>query len=39
MVEANSKEELVKWAERCLADPGDVIEIRQIFDAAAESGR
>jgi hypothetical protein len=34
MVEANSKEELVKWAERCPADEGDVIEIRQIFDAA-----
>jgi hypothetical protein len=25
MVEANSKEELVKWAQRCPADPGDVI--------------
>ena len=34
MVEAHSKEELVKWAQRCPADPGDVIEIRQIFDAA-----
>ena len=34
MVEANSKEELVKWAERCPADPGDVIEIRQIFNLA-----
>ena len=34
MVETNSKEELVKWAQRCPADPGDVIEIRQIFDAA-----
>ena len=34
MVEANSKEELVKWAQRCPADPDDVIEIRQIFDAA-----
>jgi hypothetical protein len=34
MIEANSKEELVKWAQRCPADPGDVIEIRQIFDAA-----
>jgi hypothetical protein len=33
LVEANSKEELVKWAQRCPADPGDVIEIRQIFDA------
>ncbi len=32
MVEANSKEELVKWAQRCPADPGDVIEIRQIFE-------
>lgn len=33
MVEADSKEELVAWAQRCPADPGDVIEIRQIFDA------
>lgn len=32
MVEAGSKEELVKWAQRCPADPGDVIEIRQIFE-------
>lgn len=31
MVEAKSKEELVKWAQRCPADEGDVIEIRQIF--------
>ena len=30
-VEAESKEELVKWAERCPAKEGDVIEIRQIF--------
>ena len=34
MVEANSKEELVKWAQRCPADEGDVIEIRQIFAEA-----
>ncbi len=34
MVEANSKEELVKWAQRCPADEGDVIEIRQIFEEA-----
>ena len=34
MVEANSKEELVKWAQRCPAADGDVIEIRQIFDEA-----
>jgi hypothetical protein len=34
MVEANSKEELVAWAQRCPAEEGDVIEIRQIFDLA-----
>ncbi len=33
-VEANSKEELVKWAQSCPADPGDVIGIRQIWDEA-----
>jgi hypothetical protein len=32
MIEADSKEELVKWAERCPAEEGDIIEIRQIFD-------
>jgi hypothetical protein len=34
LVEAPSKEEVVKWAQRCPADPGDVIEIRQIFGEA-----
>ena len=34
LVEANSKEELVQWAQRCPADPGDVIEIRQVSEAA-----
>ena len=34
MVEANSKEELVKWAQRCPAEEGDTIEIRQIFEVA-----
>jgi hypothetical protein len=34
LVEASSKEELVKWAQRCPADEGDVIEIRQVFDEA-----
>ncbi len=33
-VEADSKEELVEWALSCPAEPGDVIEIRQIFDVA-----
>lgn len=32
LVEADSKEELVKWAQRCPAEEGDTIEIRQIFD-------
>lgn len=31
LVEADSKAEVVRWAERCPADDGDVIEIRQIF--------
>lgn len=31
LVEASSKEEVVKWAQRCPADEGDIIEIRQIF--------
>ena len=35
MLEADSKEELVKWAQRCPAQKGDVIEIRQIFDCAS----
>jgi len=31
LVEAPSKEEVVKWAQRCPAKEGDTIEIRQIF--------
>ena len=31
LVEAPSKEEVVKWAQRCPADEGDTIEIWQIF--------
>ena len=34
LVEADSKDELVKWAQRCPAEEGDVIEIRQIFGEA-----
>src|SRR5262245_28154533 len=30
IVEAGSKEEVVKWAQRCPAEDGDTIEIRQI---------
>ena len=32
LVEADSKEELVKWMQRCPAEEGDIIEIRQVFD-------
>ena len=32
LVEAESKEEVLKWVQRCPADPGDVIEIRQVFE-------
>lgn len=31
LVEADSREDVVKWVEKCPADDGDVIEIRQIF--------
>jgi len=31
LVEADSKAEVVKWAEQCPAEDGDVIEIRQLF--------
>ena len=34
LVEADSKAELVKWAQRCPAEEGDVLEIRQVFDEA-----
>ncbi|MEZ0259232.1 MAG: YciI family protein [Chthoniobacter sp.] len=34
LVEAESKEEVLKWVQRCPADPGDVIEIRQVFELA-----
>jgi hypothetical protein len=32
MLEAPSKEEVVKWAQKCPAQEGDIIEVRQIFD-------
>ncbi len=30
-INAKSKDEVVKWAQRCPAQDGDIIEIRQIF--------
>jgi hypothetical protein len=32
ILQANSKQEVVEWAQRCPAAEGDVIEIRQIFE-------
>jgi hypothetical protein len=31
MVEADSKEEVIKWAAKCPAEDGDTIEVRQVF--------
>ena len=31
LLEAPSKDEVVKWVQRCPADEGDIIEIRQVF--------
>ena len=32
LLEAPSKEAVVKWAQKCPAQEGDILEIRQIFD-------
>lgn len=32
MIDVKSKEEAVEWVRRCPAAPGDVIEIRQVFE-------
>jgi len=34
LIEARSKEEMMAWAQRVPAEPGDVIEVRQIFEAS-----
>lgn len=31
LLEADSKEQVLKWAQKCPAEDGDVIEIRQVF--------
>ncbi len=36
LLEAPSKEEVVKWAQKCPAEEGDIIEIRQIFEFETE---
>lgn len=37
MIEAPSKEDVVKWAQKCPAEEGDIIEVRQIFDGEAKT--
>jgi hypothetical protein len=34
LVEAESKEQLMKWVVQCPAEEGDMIEVRQVFDLA-----
>lgn len=34
LLEASSKDEVLKWAQRCPAEEGDTIEIRQVFEPA-----
>ncbi len=36
LLEAPSKEEVVKWAQKCPAEEGDIIEVRQIFEFEEE---
>ena len=32
MLEVKSRDEAVEWARRCPAQPGDVLEIRKVFE-------
>lgn len=34
MIQARSREEAIEWASRCPASDNEVIEIRQVFEAA-----
>jgi hypothetical protein len=34
VIQAGSMQEAVEWARQCPAEDGDVIEIRQVFDAS-----
>ena len=34
LIQARSKEEAVQWASRCPAADGDVIEVRQVYEAS-----
>jgi hypothetical protein len=33
MIRVKSRDEAIEWATRCPAGPGDIIEIRQVFEA------
>ncbi|HEX2160741.1 MAG TPA: YciI family protein [Thermoleophilaceae bacterium] len=32
IIDVKSKQEAVEWAKRCPLEPGDVIEVRQVFE-------
>lgn len=32
MIDVRSRDEAVEWARRCPAAPGDIIEVRQVFE-------
>jgi hypothetical protein len=34
LIQAKSKEEAIEWARQCPAEDGDVIEVRQVFEAS-----
>ena len=33
MLKANSQQEVIEWMKRCPAQKGDILEIRQVFEA------
>src|ERR1700743_3596457 len=38
LIQARSKEEAVEWASRCPANDGDIIEVRQVYEASDLEG-
>ena len=38
LIQARSKEEAVEWASRCPANDGDIIEVRQVYEASDFEG-
>ena len=38
LIQARSKEEAIEWASRCPANDGDIIEVRQVYEASDFEG-